>query len=66
MTEHFRGKNKSPMNTKSSSTDLEVVEEIFHVVAGLLVERLTDQEGELQYDNEHHDQDERSSSDLTL
>ena len=54
------------MNTKSSSTDLEVVEEIFHVVAGLLVERLTDQEGELQYDNEHHDQDERSSSDLTL
>ena len=46
--------------------DLEVVEEIFHVVAGLLVERLTDQEGELQQDNEHHDQDERSSSDLTL
>ena len=49
-----------------SSNDLEVIQEIFHVVAGLLVQRLPNEQSQLQSDEDKLHQDERSSCDLTL
>ena len=39
---------------------LEVVEDVFHVAAGFLVQRLTDEEGELQWDSEDDEHEEEN------
>ena len=49
-----------------SSNDLQIVEEIFHVAAGFLVETLTNEQGQLREDNEEEEQDKQVKTDLTL